>query len=89
VRKLAFRDRLRRDPQMAGRYAALKHRLAIRHAHDREQYTDAKAEFIRRALDALARGQTLLHCAISASEPLALGARPTREHEPTQKRSDA
>jgi GrpB-like predicted nucleotidyltransferase (UPF0157 family) len=49
--ELAFRDRLREDPELAGEYAALKRRLAARFENDREAYTDAKAEFIGRALD--------------------------------------
>lgn len=49
--ELSFRDRLRANPELAGEYAALKHDLAERHANDREAYTDAKAEFIRRTLE--------------------------------------
>ena len=45
--RLAFRDALRRDPALAGRYAALKTDLAARHASDREAYTEAKAGFVR------------------------------------------
>ncbi len=48
--ELAFRDLLRADPETAEAYRALKHRLAGRFEHDREGYTDAKAEFIARAL---------------------------------------
>jgi GrpB-like predicted nucleotidyltransferase (UPF0157 family) len=48
--ELAFRDRLRADPQLAAQYAELKHRLGARLEHDREAYTDAKADFIRSAL---------------------------------------
>jgi GrpB-like predicted nucleotidyltransferase (UPF0157 family) len=48
--ELAFRDRLRSDAGLAQRYAALKRRLAVQFEHDREAYTDAKGEFIRRAL---------------------------------------
>jgi GrpB-like predicted nucleotidyltransferase (UPF0157 family)/GNAT superfamily N-acetyltransferase len=48
--ELAFRDRLRVDPELAADYATLKHRLATRFGADREAYTDAKAEFIRAAL---------------------------------------
>jgi GrpB-like predicted nucleotidyltransferase (UPF0157 family) len=51
--QLAFRDALRRDDELAGRYADLKRRLAAEHAEDREAYTDAKGEFVR---DALGRG---------------------------------
>jgi GrpB-like predicted nucleotidyltransferase (UPF0157 family) len=50
--ELAFRDLLRADPELANRYAALKHELARRHPRDREAYTEAKAEFIDTALAA-------------------------------------
>jgi len=46
--ELAFRDRLRTDPQAAAEYAALKHDLARRFERDREAYTEAKSDFIRR-----------------------------------------
>jgi GrpB-like predicted nucleotidyltransferase (UPF0157 family) len=49
--ELAFRDRLRGNPEIAEEYAALKRALAERFATDREAYTDAKADFIRRILD--------------------------------------
>jgi GrpB-like predicted nucleotidyltransferase (UPF0157 family) len=48
--ELAFRDRLREDPELAGEYAALKRGLASRFAEDREAYTEAKSDFVRRAL---------------------------------------
>lgn len=48
--ELSFRDRLRDNPELASEYAALKHDLAARFADDRDAYTDAKADFIRRAL---------------------------------------
>lgn len=48
--ELAFRDRLRQDPQIAAEYAALKRSLASRHANDREAYTDAKSQFVGRVL---------------------------------------
>jgi GrpB-like predicted nucleotidyltransferase (UPF0157 family) len=51
-RRLRFRDRLRADPVLAGRYAILKRSLAERHREDREAYTEAKAEFVRATLDA-------------------------------------
>ena len=44
--QLAFRDRLRSDPEVATSYSALKRDLAIRHRADREAYTAAKARFI-------------------------------------------
>lgn len=48
--ELAFRDRLRADPQIASRYAALKRELAERHRDDRDAYTDAKSAFVRATL---------------------------------------
>ena len=52
----AFRDYLRRVPERAAAYAALKESLASRFPADRAAYTDAKAAFIeetvRMALDA-------------------------------------
>ncbi len=45
--RLGFRDALRRDPALAGRYAELKTTLAARHQDDREAYTEAKAAFVR------------------------------------------
>lgn len=48
--ELAFRDRLREDPQIAEDYLALKRRLASRFANDREAYTDAKSAFVSRVL---------------------------------------
>ncbi len=47
---LAFRDALRADPALAGRYAVLKRRLAAAHHDDREAYTAAKADFVRQAI---------------------------------------
>lgn len=49
--ELAFRDRLRANTQTAAEYLALKRDLARRFAHDREAYTDAKSDFVRRILD--------------------------------------
>jgi GrpB-like predicted nucleotidyltransferase (UPF0157 family) len=48
---LAFRDKLRSDPELRNRYAALKRELAERYPDDRFTYTAAKAPFIRAALD--------------------------------------
>jgi GrpB-like predicted nucleotidyltransferase (UPF0157 family) len=50
AQQIAFRDALRRDDDLAGRYADLKRRLATEHAADREAYTDAKGEFVRDVL---------------------------------------
>jgi hypothetical protein len=43
--ELEFRDRLRGDAQIAGRYASLKRELAERYRDDREACTDAKSAF--------------------------------------------
>jgi len=48
-RCLRFRDVLRRDPQLAAEYAALKRALAARFGEDREGYTKAKSKFIKDA----------------------------------------
>lgn len=48
--ELAFRNRLRKDPKLAGEYLGLKRTLASRFADDREAYTEAKSAFIRAAL---------------------------------------
>jgi GrpB-like predicted nucleotidyltransferase (UPF0157 family) len=47
-RRLRFRDRLRADPVLADEYAALKRALAERYREDREAYTEAKSEFVKR-----------------------------------------
>ena len=47
-RRLHFRDRLRADPVLASEYAALKRTLAERYREDREAYTEAKGEFVKR-----------------------------------------
>jgi GrpB-like predicted nucleotidyltransferase (UPF0157 family) len=48
--QLAFRDALRRDDQLAKRYADLKRRLATEHADDREAYGRGKAAFVAETL---------------------------------------
>jgi GrpB-like predicted nucleotidyltransferase (UPF0157 family) len=50
AQQLEFRDALRRDDELAATYANLKRRLTAAHPHDREAYTEAKAEFIIEAL---------------------------------------
>jgi GrpB-like predicted nucleotidyltransferase (UPF0157 family) len=45
--ELVFRDYLRSDRDVACEYGELKRGLAKRFEHDREAYTEAKAEFIR------------------------------------------
>ena len=49
--ELAFRDRLRADPNLASEYLALKRELARRFACNREAYTDAKSEFVRAVVE--------------------------------------
>lgn len=56
--ELAFRDRLRANPEIAARYAALKRELAGRHRDDREAYTEAKGAFVMATLQGDARGRT-------------------------------
>lgn len=52
--RIAFRDRLRDDAELASEYAELKRALARKHEHDREAYTAAKAPFVMRVvMDAL------------------------------------
>lgn len=48
----AFRDRLRNAPCLARSYEAEKMALASRYPGDRVSYTSAKADFIRRSIDA-------------------------------------
>jgi len=50
---LAFRDCLRTHPDVAAEYLALKRKLAAEFEHDREAYTQAKAEFVRDVVDHL------------------------------------
>ncbi len=47
-RRLLFRDRLRTDPVLASEYATLKRALVGRYRDDREAYTEAKREFVKR-----------------------------------------
>jgi len=53
-RHLAFRDHLRRHPELAAEYLALKHRLAAEHVGDtpeaRDRYALAKTDFVEAAL---------------------------------------
>lgn len=50
VNELAFRDRLREDPELAAEYLTLKRALGRRFANDREAYTEAKSDFVNRVL---------------------------------------
>jgi GrpB-like predicted nucleotidyltransferase (UPF0157 family) len=47
-RHLLFRDYLRAHPEALAAYAELKRELAERYRDDRDAYTDAKTEFVRR-----------------------------------------
>jgi GrpB-like predicted nucleotidyltransferase (UPF0157 family) len=60
-RRLRFRDRLRTDPVLASEYVALKRALAERYRDDREAYTEAKGEFVKR--------HDQLGCRIRRAEP--------------------
>jgi GrpB-like predicted nucleotidyltransferase (UPF0157 family) len=55
-RHLAFRDFLRRYPEIAEAYADLKGELAVRFVLDPDAYTDAKESFIRE-IDRLAAAE--------------------------------
>lgn len=57
VQRLAFRDALRSSAALAAEYQALKRRLAIEHAHDREAYTESKSPFIRSVLARAGAGE--------------------------------
>ena len=46
-RHLAFRDELRKDPETAAEYGALKRQLAAEHPRDLFTYVDEKTDFIR------------------------------------------
>ena len=48
--QIRFRDRLILDGSLRNEYAALKRSLAEQHSDDREAYTKAKSEFIKRSL---------------------------------------
>ena len=48
IERMAFRDYLRRHPDVAADYSNLKRQLAEQYRFDREAYTDAKEPFIRR-----------------------------------------
>jgi len=47
---ITLRDRLRADRNLVEQYADIKYRLASQYGDDREGYTEAKTEFIRRVL---------------------------------------
>lgn len=49
--ELYFRDYLRRYPEVARQYGVLKQGLKEQYEHDRDGYTDAKTEFIKKATE--------------------------------------
>src|SRR3990167_2536994 len=49
--KIVFRDYLISHPEVAKEYEQLKIELAQQHTFDREQYTDAKGEFVKKIID--------------------------------------
>ncbi|WP_070119677.1 GrpB family protein [Bacillus marinisedimentorum] len=49
--RLYFRDFLRGNPSAASEYAKLKRRSAIIYKHDREAYTESKADFVHAVTD--------------------------------------
>jgi GrpB-like predicted nucleotidyltransferase (UPF0157 family) len=53
--RVCFRDSLRRHPDIASDYAALKREFATRFSRDRESYTLAKTAFITRVTEAAKR----------------------------------
>lgn len=54
--KLAFRDALRANPELAAEYAAEKYRVAQAVGWDKAEYSLAKGPFIERVLTALRQG---------------------------------
>lgn len=58
--KLAFRDALREDHQLALAYERLKVELSLRFAADRAAYTDGKTEFVRGVVASRLRDAKLL-----------------------------
>ncbi|EDM48720.1 GrpB family protein [Marinobacter algicola] len=58
-RRLAFRDALRSNEELAKRYEQLKKRLVAEFSSNREAYTEAKAEFVREVLECNEHNQSL------------------------------
>ncbi|WP_395088503.1 GrpB family protein [Armatimonas sp.] len=50
LRHLAFREALRKNPELSQEYATLKRQLAARYSEDKAAYTKAKSPFIARVL---------------------------------------
>lgn len=48
--RLAFRDALRANPQLAEQYRELKCKLAAQHCFDRDAYTEGKSQFVQSVL---------------------------------------
>lgn len=55
--RLYFRDYLKQHPEIAKNYEELKYQLAAKHKYDREDYTNAKTEFITKVTE-LAKKET-------------------------------
>ena len=53
-RLILFRDALRSDAALVAEYSRLKGRLAEQFPNDRVAYTDGKAAFVNRVIDAAA-----------------------------------
>jgi GrpB-like predicted nucleotidyltransferase (UPF0157 family) len=51
IRQVAFRDYLRKHPDVAASYGELKYELARQFMHDREGYSLAKTAFVNSVLD--------------------------------------
>ena len=47
-KRLAFRDYLKTQPEIADEYVALKRAVAIKFEHDREAYSASKSDFIEK-----------------------------------------
>jgi GrpB-like predicted nucleotidyltransferase (UPF0157 family) len=54
--ELYFRDYLLKNPEIAARYGNLKLELQKKYEHDRDGYTNAKTDFIKR-ITGLARAE--------------------------------
>jgi GrpB-like predicted nucleotidyltransferase (UPF0157 family) len=55
INKINFKDYLIAHPETAREYAELKTNLAKKYKYDREQYTEAKSEFVNRVLEQMLR----------------------------------
>lgn len=50
VERIAFRDALRSNAQLAAQYLSLKQRLSNEYTHDRDAYTEGKSWFVQSVL---------------------------------------